>query len=344
MKITDQTIEKILSYYGIREPVISRNTLVDIDQPYQQTRAVKLYIRLGLPSGPVVLKLLRLPMCSDDTPERQSVLSEAFRTHGLPTPECLPLVSGTPGSLYVTSICIDGLDYLVKLEADAGAAVAVPDEPLATVLGGLLGKMHRISEREQLSVGPGAFYREFSERNTAYDLLWSRCGTDFLPTEALNRIRELYCQRMAILREGFPTLPRFAVQGDLYYMNLTKSGAEYRVIDYDRMGNEALLTDLVITWHRFWFDPHVFAPERGTAADRIQREHRLWELFYSAYCEQRKLTEPEYALSTCAYQLLGSVYGTRMLAAAAYAGQKELAASLLPEVESILTRPCSFAR
>ena len=344
MKITDQKIYDILALYGIREPVLERETLIYIDRPYKETRAVKLYIRLRLASRPVVLKLLHLPMIRDDTPERQSRLSEAFRSRGLPTPECLALTEKDHDRQYIASVRADSLRFLVKLEEDAGEGITEPDEALAPVLGCLLGKTHSIAEKERLSVGPGAFYTEFTQRNTEYDLLWSMCGTDFLPVDMLDRIRTLYGEKMKILRESFSSLPRFAVQGDLYYMNLTKKAAEYRVIDYDRMGDEVLLTDMILTWHRFWFDPHIFGPVTGTAMERAQRERRLWEQFYTAYCAERKLTAPELKQLGCTYQLLGSVYETRMLATIASAGKKELAAELLPEVEELLTRSCIFAR
>lgn len=344
MELTDQTIRQALSFYGIRETVLRRETLVDIDRQYEKTRAVKLYTRLTLPSGRVVLKLLHLPMCSDDALERQSSLAESFRAFGLPTPECFSLSAGASDRSFVASIEADGLDCRVKLEADAGTAVAAPDESLAPVLGRLLGRMHHIAEAERLSVGPGAFYTEFFRGNTGYDLLWKRCGTEFLPEDRLDRIRGLYDRRMAALREGVFSLPRFAVQGDLYYMNLTKNGTQYQVIDYDRMGDELLLTDMIITWHRFWFDPQVFGLKHGDASHRAQREQMLWEQFFLAYCDERRLTDKEYGLLPCAYQLFGAVYGTRMLAAAASAGQKKLAASLLPDVEDILVRPRSFAR
>ncbi len=337
MVINDLTIRRFLAIYGINDPVLEKETLVDIDRPYQQTRAVKLYLRLTLPSRTVVLKVLRLPMCSDRALEDQSRFAERFRSGGLPTVESFPVTEAGLDTGYAASVQVGDLDCQVKLEDDAGVPLSEPDESLAPVLGHLLGKMHAIAEKAKFSAGPGAFYTEFSRRNTDYDPLWAQCGTDFLSEDCLNRIRRLYTACRNEVQSVFKQLPCYAVQGDLYYMNLVKKGPEYRVIDYDRLGDEVLLTDLVLTWHRFWFDPCIFGPVEGQTVERRQREHILWEQFFSAYREQRMLTEAEYRHLPYVYSLLGAVYGTRLLAGMASSGHKQTAACLLPDIEDILT-------
>lgn len=326
MDITRSDLEKILESFQISDNILRHTVLVDIDIFQHTERVIKHYVRLYGTEGNYVVKILRLSMCPAPMLEAQARFSEFYREKGIPTPHRYSLSCGT----FTLDWMASGIDVKVMVEDDAGDMLSEFNEETIIQIGRLLGKMHRLSEVHDLHFRPGNFYEEFKAGKTAYLPLWERTGTDFLPYDLLEQILPMYDLRLKEMRESWEKLPRYTVQGDMYRMNLSMKDGELCLIDFDRMGDEVLLADMLLTWFRFRYDPLIWKNFKA-AEDEF-----LWRLFLKAYEAERPLIPEEQKALPDEYAVLGAVYATRLLADAAAEGRYDYAAENFKEVMEIL--------
>lgn len=341
MFVESTVLQDILKAYGVDAANIQSEVVIDIDQIQSGEHVVKHYEKVEADGDIYIVRLLRLPMCSEEELERQSAFAEIFRQAGLPTPEHYSVIKGNQRfkEQYLFHIRLHEEAYLVSLEEYGGETVPVKMDKLAGCLGGLLGHMHQISEMKKMSFGPGFFYREFQRGNTEYLPLWGQSGTDFLPQGILQRICRRYDEALIEMRKWMNRLPGYAVQGDLYYMNLTRRHGQTMVIDYDRLGDEILVTDMIITWCRYWYDPHIWCNAGGDHEKRIKSHKMQWDIFFRAYSSRRVLTTSERRAIPCIFGVLSAVYASRLLSGIARVGYKEAAAEGLQDVYTALYDP-----
>lgn len=325
MNIEKSTAQKILGMYEICDGIREMEVLVNIDFFHQGERIIKYYTRVHTDSDSYILKLMRLPMCPEIVLEKQAELSQKYRENGICTPKCYK-----SDERYCTDYRVEELDVKVLLEEDAGKMLDTFSRESILQIAELLGKMHAVALKNKWTFRMGSFYREFGKGNTGYLQLWNRTGTEFLPHDQLENVVKKYNAHLEKMKESWGNLPVATVQGDMYRMNLMQKDKRLTVIDYDRAGDEVLLSDLLITWFRILFDPVIreMFPE--------VTDSQLWEEFLSNYENERRLTEEEQSALTDQYAVLGAVYGTRRLVELATEEKKAEAAGGLKEILEIL--------
>ena len=326
MKINKQQLKVVFEAFKINEDILKWEGLVHIEKTINEQFILKQYVRVHTENASYILKLLSLPMCSNQTLEIQSRFSELYRENGIPTPKRFLAKNG----FYLMPYCMEEKEILISLEEDAGDQILDFSSDIIVFMGRLLGKMHAISMGNKCRFRPGSLYCEFREGKTTYLPLWKRTGTDFLPSDIFERILKLYEEHMIEMKKTWDILPRYTVQSDMYRMNLTKKDGKIRIIDYDRVGDEVLLADMLVTWFRFRFDPMI----RNAFEDPDAIE--LWEKFLKAYEKERPLTENEKESFVHEYAVIGAVFCTKMLADAAACGDKKYAADNLKMILDVL--------
>lgn len=303
MYLDIEQAQKILESYQVMEEIRGLEELVNIDYIQQEVRVVKYYSRIRTAGEAYILKLSHLPMCKDLVLEKQAVLSQRYREEGIATPKCY-VCNGKYGSLHV----VDGTEMFVLLEEDAGMPLEVFSQETVCQVAAILGKIHAISWENKWIFRKGSLYREVESGNTEYLRLWQKSGTDRLPQELLQLFLEKYEKHIKQMKQQWKELPIATVQGDLYWMNLMKKGDKLMVIDYDRAGDEVLLSDLLSVWFRLIFDPVVnqkFVGEKNMDT--------LWNDFLCAYEKERPLLACEKEALEHQYFVFGAVYGSRPL-------------------------------
>ena len=326
MKINKQQLKVVFEAFSIDEDILKWEELVHIENTVNEKLILKQYFRISTNRMSYILKLLSLPMCSNTVLEIQSRFSELYRTNGVPTPKRFVSKNG----MYLMNFLMEEKEILISLEEDAGDQLLNFSSDTIVFMGNLLGKMHAVSIKKNCHFRPGNLYCEFREGQTTYLPLWKRTGTDFLPQDIFERILELYQEHMIEMKKTWDILPRYTVQSDMYRMNLTVKDGKICIIDYDRVGDEVLLADMLVTWFRFRFDPIVRNAFENL--DTIE----FWEKFLKAYETERPLTEDEKKTLIHEYAVIGAVFGTKMLADAAAGGDKKYAAENLKIVLDVL--------
>lgn len=328
MFITDKQLLDILAVFDCTELCIEkRETLVEMDVWNNEAHIMKHYEKVYA-SEIYVVKFLHLSSNFSQLWQAQAEFAELYREEGIPTPKHMSLKNER--EKYVYCCQIQGEDFIIMLETWAGERLADYSEKIVIAAAGLLGKMHAASCKRQCFFRPGRLYREVCSGNTDYLSLWKKTGTDFLPEHLLKDILNFYGIRFYNMLQIWKSLPKYTVQGDLYRMNLTVKENQLQVIDYDRMGDEVLLADLLQTWFRFWYDEKV-----QTFLTDIKMED-LWKKFLRAYERKRMLTIEERQALPDLYAVFGSIYCTKMLAQKAEDGNKQETVEKFPEVLKIL--------
>lgn len=326
MKLEKNTVQKILQLYQICAEVTDINCMVNIDFIYEEERIVKYYARVFTEEENYVLKLLRLPMCPDIVLEKQAELSQRYRENGIPTPKSYK----DRKERYCSDYEEEGLKFKILLEEDVGEVLNTFSKEVILQMAELLGKMHCIALENKWNFRTGSFYREFSKGKTEYLQLWERTGTEFLPQPLLNEIVEKYNACLEQMKQSWSNLPIATVQGDMYWMNLMVKEDKLAIIDYDRAGDEVLLSDVLITWFRILFDPVI------QEAFPEVKEKGLWTEFLKAYEKERTLTDSEKLALADQYTVFGIVYGTKKLVELAVKDRQAEAAEGLAELLEIL--------
>ena len=326
MNLNKQELIQILEHFNINENVESWDELVHIENRIDEKYVLKHYFRVHTEVSSYILKLLSLPMCSTILLEGQSRFSEFYRANGIPTPKRFLSIKGN----YLLPWVWKNKDIYISIESDAGMQISHFSKETIIIMGKMLGRMHKISEENQCHFQPGSLYLEFKSGKTTYLPLWKSVGTDFLPQELFKEIQNAYDEHLKTMRADWEHLPRFAVQSDMYRMNLTIKDGEIQLIDYDRVGDEVLLADLLVTWFRFRFDP--FIREYFVNLDSSE----YWHLFFESYLSERELLPEEQNALKYMYGIIGAVFCTKMLVSEAVKGNRDYASNQLNLILEVL--------
>lgn len=293
-----------LQKFGLTEPVREWKLLADGPDhpvPYDVIRKI-IYAELENDEKYVV-KFVREPVFPTRIIENQSAFSDLLMSHGVNTPRRLK-----KDGHYCISYEKDNLTMDVYAEEWVGEKLRHFTPELYEKTGGVIGKIHRIAQETKFYIGFSLLYNEITQRDTSLGRLWRNGDHSLIPDAEYESMLKIYNRRLEIIKKVWTTLPRAAVQGDIYSCNnLAVRDGRLVVYDFNLAGDEVLIGDILQCWFRTIFDEKI---EKDLS--RLSRGD-LWSVFIRAYQEERRLTDIEKKYFPDVYAILGTVYYTKLL-------------------------------
>lgn len=275
MEINENDIKSCLAAFGIQTPLARFAMLADGPDhpvPYDVIRKILL---AELQSGErYVIKFIREPIFPAEIIEQQSAFSDLLRKNGILTP-----YRRTRNGHYCVPYEKAGLQMSVTLEEWVGEKLQHIDPELFAQIGALLGKIHRISQKSGMKIGFSLLYNEITaHKDTSFERLWHGVSHDFIPQAEEARILALYEKRLTKVKGIWSSLPRAAVQGDIYSCNnIARRDGRLAVYDFNLAGDEVLIGDILLCWFRTVFD------ENRQQDIRCFSTEELWRCLVTAY-------------------------------------------------------------
>jgi len=239
-------IEAILKDYRVAGKVKGFSELqrYNYESGEPNSKEVRLIVRVDLENArPLVMRFKNEENVSAELIESQCRFAETLRQNGIITPE-----QYKANGRFANEYCIGGYDVVVTVEQFAENEIKLVNEAVAEKTGELLGRMHAVSERNDLHVENAVLFNPF-ERNDLFDYEGFLSVGDSLTEEAkavfddITRLYHAYMEVLAPLRQ----LPKCAVQGDISECNLYLTPAgEVGVFDFNRAGDNILFCDAVM--------------------------------------------------------------------------------------------------
>lgn len=236
-------ISRVLRDFGINSEIKSTSELERHDYD-PKSKEVRLIVKAGLMSGaPLVVRFKNEADVTLEAVESQSSFADMLRKNDIPT----PLQYQSAGS-FARWYNINGYDVIATVEQFAENEVKIVNAAVAEKTGGLLAKMHNISEKRNLHVSSEVIFNPFS----ANDLFDFQSFHSLEPDISegnrtlFRRIVQTYHAYMEIL-DPLKKQPKYAVQGDISDCNLyqTPSGG-IGIFDFNRCGDNNLFCDAVM--------------------------------------------------------------------------------------------------
>lgn len=305
MVINENDIVKCLNDFGIFNKIKKWDFLAhgpDHPVPYDVIRKI-IFVELE-DSKKLVIKFIKEAIFTSEIIEHQSAFSDLLRKNGIDTPYRF-----TKSGKYCIPFFKDGILMDVTLEEWIGEKIPHFTLDLYKEVGETLGKMHKIAIDDSRAIGFSLLYNEIICRDTSYERLWGKADHSFISATEYNKILDIYNKRLSIVKNIWTSLPRAAVQGDIYSCNnITVRDGRLSVFDFNLAGDEVLIGDILQCWFRTIFDIKIQDDLNGISLIE------LWRAFIGAYLKERPLTDIECKFFSDVYALLGVVYYTKLLA------------------------------
>lgn len=309
-----EQIQRALDYFRIVGKLISFHVLSNMQEERKGQKAIRLVIEVCLENNrrlivrflnerAFIMDISRLCI-STETLERQSEFSEILRNNGMLVPK-----KYSREGKYCMPMFLDGLHVDVTVEEYLGEPLKKFSPELFGVYGELLGQMHQISLDHKIHIGFSIVFNEVSENQTDYKKLFSGTRIELLQNETLEEVISLHNAKKEKIRQIWPTLPKAAVQGDIYSCNnvaLLPGGIGF--YDFNIAADEVLLGDFLHLWFRTIYDIQNENSVKNWNLDTC------WEEYTAGYQKYRRLTAKEKENFALVYSLLGSIYVSRYTA------------------------------
>lgn len=299
---TDTSI--CLQKFGLSEPIKEWRLLADGPDhpvPYDVIRKI-IYVELEN-AEKYVVKFVREPFFSTEIIENQCAFSDVLMKHGIDTPKRL-----TRDGKYCISYEKEHLIMDVYAEEWVGGKIPHLTLDIYEETGSVMGKIHRIAGETKYQIGFSLLYNEITERDTSFERLWRNGDHSLIPDEEYEIMLNIYNRRLDIIKTVWSSLPRAAVQGDIYSCNnIAVRNGGLVVYDFNLAGDEVLIGDILQCWFRTVFDEKIEEDLR-----KLSREE-MWSVFIKAYQKERPLTDREKKYFPDVYAILGVVYYTKLL-------------------------------
>lgn len=331
MTICVENINEVLSLYCIEGQV---STVYDFIH-YRDENEIKIISKVDFTDrDSLVIKFVREDKHPSHTIESQSAFSEYLRSQGISTPRRY-MSEGK----YCLHYKLDHMYVDITVEDYIGEEIRTLDAHLATKVGGLMGKIHTISENGNCLIGQRTIfdllgYNEVSGYNTFCDL----GETHKIDATMYQKIKELYHKRLENIRVHWNTLPRFATQGDISINNLTYVGDAIGIFDYNIAGDETLVGDMVL-------EGLLLAYEMDLSHGLTDNDRAiLFQHFIQGYLTERPLTVDEKTVFSDIYSIAFAFWFTKIkynensLEKLIECNEEEKVRRLLQEIYTILER------
>jgi len=235
------------------------------------------------------------------------VMSNLFIRNGI---EVSKRYKHNDGNYYITKDIDGRITDITVEEFICGNEMKRTSLFLMSEIGKRLGKMHLISEEENLIVGNGSASSlfvgtesdklgEFDENMDNFKFFKNILKNNQYENDLVNEIISLYEKKRSQLKQVWAELPRGAVQGDLSPNNilLDKNNKINGIIDFHIAGDEVFINDMLSTG--------IFlAYEIEPTEDEININKDQYLLaFISGYKEYRTLSSLEYSVMNNIYNI-----------------------------------------
>lgn len=269
--------------------------------PYEVIRKV-IYVELENEEKYIV-KFVREPIFTTEIIEKQSAFSDLLMQHGIDTPKRL-----MKNQHYCIKYTKENLTMDVYAEEWVGDKIPHFTLNLYKKVGSVIGRIHRISQKEEFKIGFSLLFNEITQRDTSFKRLWKNNNLSLIPKAEYERMLYIYNYRLGKIKKIWTELPKAAVQGDIYSCNnIAIRNDNLAVYDFNLAGDEALVGDILLCWFRTIFDEKTEADLSGVSLKE------LWTVFIKAYQKERSLTDIEKKYFPDVYAVLGTVYYTKLL-------------------------------
>lgn len=301
MNIQLKNLIDVLAVYNITELISNfsffSNTYNDKTSEMKAIIKVEFFDR-----NPLVVKFVRENNHPHNIIENQSIFSEYLRSQGILTPKRY-----MSESEYCIRHELNNILFDVTVEDYFGVEIKTIDFKLAYMIGQLMGKIHRISEKGNCHIGSGTIfnvvgYNEVSGFNSFFEL---GEGSKIDPV-MYRKIKTLYIAKLEKIKSSWAKLPRYATQGDISINNLSFVGENIGIFDYNIAGDETLVGDMVL-------EGLLTANEMDLSNGLTDKDHtELFKCFYMGYIKERHLTDDEKNIFSDIYSISSALWFTKI--------------------------------
>lgn len=328
MRIHKLWIEEWMELFGIEGTVTDTLEFLNKDEEIDGDRQIRVITAVETEEEIVVFKLVHESMFSKELIESQIEFSQKLREAGVNTTYQYRTKEG-----YVLDVMLEGVQFCLTCEAYIGSEPEALTADLEYEIGKVLGKMHCISQEQQMKIGFSRVYHEVMNKSS-YRKVWGNKYPDWVEKSWIDQMTEKHDSLMEEIQSGFAELPKAAVQGDIFGVNnvaVTEEGIA--IYDYNLASDEVLVGDFLMCWYRTIADKsiHVFLNESNVK--------KMWEAYSSGYLENRSLSEKEYEIGHKLCAVLGLLHLTKLAIELKADGRMSDAKACLSAGERLLESP-----
>lgn len=245
-QVTEEEVSHILADYGLLQRLTGTEELLRYN--YQRndpaSKEVRLIVKAAMEGHePVVVKFKYETDISQEIIEAQCAFSEHLLSRGVPAAHYYRAKGNYVG---VYQLC--GQEIWVTVEDFHEGEIKVVNPEIAGKIGGLLARMHNISEADDCHVAYEVLFDPLA-RNDLFSFERLMALRSSLPAEQsgyFDRIEAAYEAQMKAL-SPMRKMKRYAVQGDVSDCNLfLMESGEVGVFDFNNCGDNTLFGDAIM--------------------------------------------------------------------------------------------------
>ncbi len=234
---------------------------------------------------PVVIRMTKEEHIPHETIVKQTLFSETLRGFGIPTSKKYLSDEG-----FVKQILVEGQLLSVIVEDYVGASIKELSQDLLYEIGALLGQMHQVSKRNNLTLGTTGYVFNLLGKNDVVrmDKLLELSKQFGVAEDEVKQIEVLYKKDIDKISYGLRSLHKYAVQGDINCSNLSYSNQQLSIFDYNIACDEYLviqtiLEGLLLTYEEEYFDHSTYAERFQTFLDGYNSKRAFSDLEKQLY-------------------------------------------------------------
>lgn len=302
MGIELRNLINVLELYNIKENI--RDFKFFINNYNNKTLEMKAIIKVEFNNrSPLVVKFVKENNHPQDLIERQSIFSEYLRSQSVLTPKRY-----MSGESYCIKFELDNIWLDVTVEDYFGEEIKTIDLNLSYKIGKLMGKLHRISEKGNCHIGNSTIFNVVGYNEVSgFDRFVELGESNKIDSVMYKKIKKIYKAKLEKVRIVWDKLPKYATQGDFSINNLTKTGEEIGIFDYNIAGDETLVGDMVL-------EGLLTANEMDLTPELTDKNREeLFMSFLKGYTQERPLTDDEKNIFCDIYSISSALWFTKIL-------------------------------
>lgn len=294
-------IKKTIILFGINDEIKKITPYFDYFNFVSSPSEVKYIAKVEfLNHNSVVIRITKEKHIESKLIEKQCAFSQKLMSLGINTPK-RHKVNGK----YVGVIKYKNHILNVTIEEYVNENLKKLNKKLTYDVGVLMGFMHKISEIHKLKINSTGYVFNLLGSNDVigYDKLIELNEKYQLDNHRIQDIKNKYDLYLNSLKEKLKSLEKYAVQGDLYFDNLTYVDDELWVYDYNIACDEYLIVDMVI-------QGLLLAYEADYEEDLSVEEY--FNVFYQGYKTQRQLSKLELEIFNLIWPMANALWFTKI--------------------------------
>ena len=271
--------EYILSLYGIREAQVMILCIESIGEG----DGCRCIYHIETTGSHLVCHISGVRDCPRWLIENQSRFSDLLFKNGVQVAKKLMCASG-----FCTNITLNGVEYCASLEHYLGEDLVDANIKTFETLGRLIGKMHRISQKNSAKIGFSYVSAALCSGRASFSRVLEKAEPALPNCITIRQLEVMHDGLVSELLHWWKILPVGAVHGDLgIFNNLMKTENGLGIIDFNRSGDEVFLGDMLAA---FYASVHKLSWQKRLSDIPVDR---ALHTFFSGYNIERPLVESE---------------------------------------------------